>query len=124
LYPGPPPVRHHRFLRQTISAPESDTLIIADEIAQDDQRQCRDDLRFYRQSGTNGYRRRRLTQIIDTLHFAPSRASRLVQAADMVAFLARRILCKEDNDPRAIAANERLWASVEPRVTHCWCWKP
>ena len=99
-------------------------LVIADEIGQDDQNQCRDELRLYRESGTYGYRGHRLTQIIDTLHFAPSKASRLVQAADMVAFLARRILCKEDNDSRAISANEELWAHIEPCVAHCWCWKP
>lgn len=99
-------------------------LVIADEVGQHVQSQCRDELRFYRQSGTYGYRGHRLTQIIDTLHFAPSKASRLVQAVDMVAFLARRILCKEDSDPRAIAANERLWAFIEPRVVHSWCWRP
>lgn len=99
-------------------------LVIADEIAPEDQWQYRDDLRFYRQSGTYGYRGHRLTQIIDTIHFAPSKASRLIQAVDMVAFLARRIRCEEDHDPRAIAANARLWEHIEPRVAHCWCWKP
>jgi hypothetical protein len=99
-------------------------LVIADELGQEDQRQYREDLNIYRQTGTNGYRGHRLTQIVDTLHFAPSKASRLVQAVDMVAFLARRILCKEDSDPRAIAANVELWAHVEHRVVHCWCWMP
>lgn len=87
-------------------------LVIADEIPATEQWQCRDD------------RGHRLTQIVDTLHFAPSNASRLVQAADMVVFLARRILGKEDTDPRAITANEELWGCVEPRVVHCWCWQP
>lgn len=99
-------------------------LVIADELAQDDQRQHRDDVWTYRTSGTYGYRGHRLTRIVDTLHFAPSRASRLVQAADLVAFLARRVLCGEDHDPRAIAANEGLWRRVTPRVEHCWCWRP
>lgn len=99
-------------------------LVIADEIAPAEQWQCRGDLQLYRRSGTYGYRGHRLTQIVDTLHFAPSNASRLVQAADMVVFLARRILGKEDTDPRAIAANEQLWAYIEPRVVHCWCWQP
>ena len=38
-----------------------------------------------------GYRSRRLTRIVDPLHCAPSQASRLVQAVDVVAFLFRRI---------------------------------
>jgi hypothetical protein len=99
-------------------------LVIADEIAPAEQWQCRDDLRLYRRSGTFGYRGHRLTQIVDTLHFTQSNASRLVQAVDLVAFLARRILGKEDTDPRAIAANEQLWAYIEPRMVHCWCWQP
>jgi hypothetical protein len=98
--------------------------VIADEIAPAEQWQCRDDLRLYRRSGTYGYRGHRLTQIVDTLHFAPSNASRLVQAADMVIFLARRILGEEDTDPRAMAANDQLWGYIEPRVVHCWCWQP
>ncbi|HEV3357098.1 MAG TPA: DUF3800 domain-containing protein [Pseudonocardiaceae bacterium] len=99
-------------------------LVIADEIPATEQWQYRDDLKLYRRSGTYGYRGHRLTQIVDTLHFAPSNASRLVQAADMVIFLARRILGKEDTDPRAMAANDQLWGYIEPRVVHCWCWQP
>lgn len=99
-------------------------LVIADELSQNDQQQHRDDFRLYRTSGTFGYRGHRLDHIVDTLHFAPSKASRLVQAADMVAFLARRLLCQEDNDTRAIEANSALWQHIEQRIQHCWCWTP
>lgn len=99
-------------------------LVIADELSQNDQQQHRKDFRLYRTSGTFGYRGHRLEHIVDTLHFAPSKASRLVQAADLTAFLARRILCEEDTDKRAIEANTSLWQHIEPRITHCWCWTP
>jgi hypothetical protein len=99
-------------------------LVIADEVAPTDQWRYRDDLQLYRRSGTYGYRGHRLTQIVDTLHFALSKSSRLLQAVDMVIFLARRILGEEDTDPRAIAANDKLWRYVEPRIAHCWCWRP
>jgi hypothetical protein len=55
--------------------------MIADETTQNDERKHREDLRLYRESGTVGYRGHRLNRIVGTLHFAPSSASRLVQAA-------------------------------------------
>lgn len=97
-------------------------LVIADEI--DNQAGHRSDLRRYRVNGTGGYRSRRLTRIVDTLHFAPSHASRLVQAADLVTFLFHRMTSGIDTNPQAKAANEVLWKSVEPRVHHAWCWSP
>ncbi len=56
-------------------------LVIADEPGQHDhQQQYRSDLLRYRAQGTWSYRGRVITRIVDTLHFAPSSASRLVQA--------------------------------------------
>ena len=60
-------------------------LVIADEV--DGQARHHADLSSYREVGTTGYRHRKLTRIVDTLHFAPSHASRLVQAADVITFL-------------------------------------
>jgi hypothetical protein len=66
-----------------------------------------------------------ITQIVDTIHFAPSTASRLVQAIDLIAFLYHRIkVTSADADPREIRANIRLWQRVEPRVLHVNCWSP
>jgi len=62
-------------------------LVIADEV--DAQAVHRADLSSYREVGTRGYRSRKLTRIVDTLHFAPSNASRLVQAADVIVFLGQ-----------------------------------
>ncbi|MBM0201890.1 DUF3800 domain-containing protein [Micromonospora sp. STR1s_5] len=96
-------------------------LVIADEVH--DQAAHRADLGRYRVSGTGGYRSRKLTRIVDTLHFAPSHASRLVQAVDLVTFLFQRLEIP-GTDPRATAINQQLWALVEPRRYHSWCWDP
>lgn len=97
-------------------------LIIADEI--DEQAKHRTDLTSYRRAKTPGYRARRLTRIVDTLHFAPSHASRLVQAADMITFLHRRISTHTESDARATRANTRLWQRIEPKIEHNHCWDP
>jgi hypothetical protein len=97
-------------------------LVIADEV--DEQARHRSDLSIYRMTGTGGYRSSRLPRIVDTLHFAPSQASRLVQAADMIVFLHRRMELHRTGDKRALRANHALWARVEPRVVHRHCWQP
>ncbi|MFD0785471.1 DUF3800 domain-containing protein [Micromonospora azadirachtae] len=100
---------------------EEYALVIADEVH--DQAGHRADLDRYRVSGTGGYRSRKLTRIVDTLHFAPSHASRLVQAVDLVTFLFQR-LGIPGTDPRAAVINEQLWALCEPRRYHSHCWDP
>lgn len=97
-------------------------LVIADEVGE--QARHRSELAMYRRSGTWGYRARKLTQIVDTLHFAPSDASRLVQAIDLVAFLYRRMESHTEPVEKARRANERLWARIEPKVQHRLCWYP
>jgi hypothetical protein len=101
-------------------------LVIADEPGQKDhQLGYRTDLRHYQAFGTWGYSRQKITRVVDTLHFAPSSASRLVQAADLVAFLYHRIAStRPGTDSRADRANQRLWAQVEPRVEHSGLWRP
>ncbi|MEV0006091.1 DUF3800 domain-containing protein [Micromonospora sp. NPDC050980] len=97
-------------------------LVIADEVAQPGL--YRADLSLYQQHGLWGESTRRLTRIVDTLHFAPSSASRLVQAADLIAFLHRRIETETAPDDRARRANSAIWARVGPRVQHSTCWTP
>jgi hypothetical protein len=97
-------------------------LVIADEVGE--QAKHRSDMAMYRKSGTWGYRARKLTQIVDTLHFAPSSASRLVQAIDLVTFLYRRMECHTEPVEKAKRANERLWARIDPKVWHRQCWYP
>lgn len=97
-------------------------LLIADEV--DDQDIYRRDLWNYQRSATWGYRSRQITRIVDTIHFAPSKASRLVQAADLIAYLARRITTHVETDPRARQANRVLWVRIEPQIVHKGCWWP
>ncbi|MFD4525315.1 DUF3800 domain-containing protein [Streptomyces sp. NPDC058470] len=97
-------------------------LVIADEIdgADDHRRHFRD----YQQGGTGGTLSSRLPRLVDTIHFAPSKASRLLQAADLIAYLHRRLVSGQDTNPQARKTNEKLWSYVAPRVVHQHCWKP
>lgn len=97
-------------------------LLIADEVAGQDS--YRRDLWQYQRSATWGYRQRQITRVIDTLHFAPSHSSRLVQAADLVAFLARRIATHTETDPRAKQEYATMWKRIEPKIWHQHCWVP
>lgn len=97
-------------------------LVIADEI--DHASDYRADLWRFQREPTPGYRARRLTRVVDTMHFAPSTASRLLQAADLVAYLHRRMNSRADRDPRAVRANTALWARIEHLVWEWGCWYP
>ena len=97
-------------------------LVIADEV--DGQARHRADLSSYREVGTTGYRRRKLTRIVDTLHFAPSHTSRLVQAADVITFLYRRVFTHRETDERSRKAKIAMWNRLRPRVHHELCWFP
>lgn len=97
-------------------------LLIADEISgQDGHRQ---DLWHYQQYGTGGYRRTNLGNIVDTIHFAPSNASRLLQAADLLAYMHRRRQVHTETDQRAKDANDLIWSQVQERIVHEMCWHP
>lgn len=86
-------------------------LITADELASAQAR--RESLQQYRQYGTPGsWRVTRLTQVLDTIHFVPSHHSRLIQAVDMVTFIARRYHRHTSGDPRSLAAVAKLYGTV------------
>lgn len=97
-------------------------LLIADEVSGQDG--YRRDLWNYQQSSTWGYMSRRITRVVDTIHFAPSHASRLVQAADMVAFLIRRRETVTETDDRAERAYTMLRETIAPAVWSAKCWFP
>ncbi|RCV52373.1 hypothetical protein DEF23_00555 [Marinitenerispora sediminis] len=103
-------------------AEKEHVLIIADEVAdQDDHRQK---LWEYKRDGTPGYQSSKLDRIVDTIHFAPSKASRLLQAVDLIAFLHRRRETHVETDDRARRVNDRLWSHVKIRVQHEHVWLP
>lgn len=97
-------------------------LVIADEIT--DPNELRARLTEFRRIGTPGYRPSHLEHILDTLHFAPSTHSRLLQAADLVTFIHRRRRTIKESDRRQAAAIERIWSHVECRVRHEWLHVP
>ncbi len=86
--------------------------------------QYRRALWYSQRFATSGYRARKLTRIVDTLHFAPSQSSRLVQAADLIAYMHARVAARVDKDPRALRANAVLWNRIAGNVTHSHCWHP
>jgi hypothetical protein len=101
---------------------QENALIIADEV--DGQSEYRQALWTYQQGSTWGYRARKITRVIDTIHFAPSHASRLVQGADLIAYLYRRRATVTESDPRS----ENAWAALKERAVlkqiHFHCWHP
>lgn len=101
-------------------------LVIADEPGQADQQpEYRADLRTFQDVGTWGYRSRRIERVVDTLHFAPSSESRLLQAVDLIAFLYHRIATtKSGTDMRQVRANRKLWARIDQKVWHRYLWRP
>lgn len=54
---------------------------------------------------------------IDTLHFASSKTSRLVQAADLVAYLARRRLPGAPQAGRGARVDAWLWEAIASKIT-------
>lgn len=97
-------------------------LIIADEVDRADTHRRR--LWTFQRFSTSGYRSRQLTRIVDTIHFAPSQASRLLQAIDLVVYLYQRRKSDGDRDGRAQRANRHLWDHVDAHVWHDHCWYP
>lgn len=88
-------------------------LAIADQV--DGQEDYRQRLWRFQREPVRGYARR-LTRIVDTIHFASSASSRFVQAADLVAYLYARMQSGIERDTRAKRANDRLWSIVADRV--------
>ena len=88
-------------------------LVIADEVRgkEDVYRRA---VRSYQKTGTFGWKAIVLDRIADTIHFAPSKSSRLLQAADLVAYAHLQSL-RPHADPRAQAAYEQLWRTLDRR---------
>lgn len=86
-------------------------LIIADN--RSDRERHRERFATYQTQGTPGvYMHTTLDRLLDTVHFAPSHQSRMLQAADMLAFIYRRHQTVTESDPRAADAMDKLWRLV------------
>lgn len=126
VHPAPPHglVLQHAMERinEHAQARGEHVLLIADEVANKDG--YRRDLWDYQQVGTPGYRPSNLKRIVDTLHFAPSDASRLLQAADLVAYMHCRRCTVKNPDARAKKLADLLWSRIARRIVHELCWEP
>ena len=105
-----------------LCAPDGHALVVADEHELSPQLLA--DLRRFQDASTRGYRARRIEHVVNTIHFVQSRTNHLVQAADLVVFLKRRLRTHVESDERAVRANEALWEIVAPHVRHEWIWHP
>lgn len=86
-------------------------LIIADN--RSDRERHRERFATYQTQGTPGvYMHTTLDRLLDTVHFAPSHQSRMLQAVDMIAFVYRRFLTVNESDPRAHETMRKLWAKI------------
>jgi hypothetical protein len=114
----------HLIERVNDLAVERDELAVmfADEVDQHDT--YRRNLWFFQRSGTWGYRARPIDRVVDTLYFAPSNVSRLLQAADLVAYLYRRHHEHVETDARAQREWDAMWDQIAPAVHHMNCWMP
>lgn len=82
-------------------------LVIADD--RDDRDSHRTHFASYKSFGTPGeYMSTRLDRILDTVYFAPSHPSRLLQAADILAFTYRRWNTQQEPDHRSQLVMDRL----------------
>ncbi len=101
-------------------------LVMADGVIEEDGH--RKDLWRYQRTGTWGYRSRIIQNVIDTIYFTPSHSSRLVQAADLIAYLAHRYESQCFNsskfDPKAVKACTDMWKLIRTKVYYQGTWTP
>lgn len=101
---------------------EALALIIADEVDHRDEH--RRNLWVAQRYGTRGYKAQQIDHIVDTLHFAPSDTTRLLQAADVATYLYRRRIAHVETDPRSEREWERLYQILLPSIHRGRCWPP
>jgi hypothetical protein len=86
---------------------ETHCLIIADN--RSDRDRHREHFATYQTEGTPGvYMHTTLDRLLDTVHFAPSHQSRMLQAADVLAFIYGRRKNVKESDERSEAAMRKL----------------
>lgn len=116
-----------QFLLQrinTLARREDDLAMVIVDI-RDDREAHRERFAEYQKSGTPGtYMSTRLPYILDTVHFAPSHHSRMIQAADMVTFMHRRTRTIKESDPRQekVMAGFRDLLDSSDKMYGCGSW--
>jgi Protein of unknown function (DUF3800) len=99
-------------------------LVVADQHAETEGA-LRGDIAAYAQGTTGGWKPRTITRVLRNLRFLDSRANRLLQACDLVAFLhQRRHQIEHESNQRAHTAREAQWTKVQPNVVVERLWMP
>lgn len=98
-------------LNRKAHAEDQYMLCICDDVQNRDV--YRKKLQHYRVNGTGGASSSHLERIADTLHFAPSCHSRMVQAVDMVTYVLNKQRFPPEN-AKARVAWDGLWDVLEP----------
>lgn len=84
----------------------------------------RRNLRAFKTTQVKGYTTRPIRNIVDTIYFGPSDASRLLQAADVATFFHNRNENVQTRDPRAQRAMRRIMTAMEPATLRAYTWVP
>lgn len=108
---------------KSIHGGDFNALIVADEHHETQSVLLRD-LVTYQDSGTWGYLAKKITKVVDTIHFVSSHTNALVQGADMVSFLTFRAKTHTETDARNESAIRTLVAVLDDRIYHQHCWYP
>ena len=99
-------------------------LVIADEVNSHSD-YYRANLRYHQQNPTFGWRPVVLDRIIDTMHFAPSEESLMIQAIDMISFAHIRSRSIVEN-PDLEAFQNQLWKVLadSQKIKYLGVWIP
>lgn len=103
------------YLLQTIdhlaSAHNTHALVIADD--RDDRDRHREQFAAYKGFGiSDEHKSTSLTRLLDTVYFTPSHPSRLLQAADILAFTYHRWMTSRERDARAHEVMARIKTKI------------
>ena len=107
-----------------ISSIDSDVLVIADELKQGHE-ELRDSIKYFQHTKTYGYKGVVLDRIMDTIHFAPSKSSRLLQAADLISYAHHRSR-RMYQSPELSKFHRELWQILLDKkiVKEASVWQP
>lgn len=125
--PEPPHKLAFKFLLEQIDelfeSNATHGIVISDQLGSPTEHDIyRVHLRTYREEGTGGLYPRNLSRVVDTIHFVPSKHSRLVQAIDLMTFILRRKTVSRAASDREAAVLESIWSKIELRVVYNRTW--
>lgn len=126
-YPDPPYEVTLRHLLEKLDnyarSQGEQVAVVADEVGRSND--YARTIERYAQTGTPGYRSSRLTSIVQPIRFGDSEDDRGIQAADMVAYIARRHLSPPgQQNKRAQKATRSLYHEVLRATPSVRTWNP